>query len=98
MKMRSGSTYDLAQKLENKLDHIDVKSIAKKLKHHVESKKPKALQTTLKRLEAKSSKAEQEYKAVKQHCHNAAVSLRHKTDKTKGSWGGKRLGGKSCKT
>ena len=33
MKMRSGSTYDLAQKLENKLDHIDVKSIAKKVKH-----------------------------------------------------------------
>ena len=38
-------------------------------------------------------------KVVKQHCHNAGTckSLQGKTNKTKGSWAGKRLGGKKCK-
>ena len=57
-----------------------------------------ALEQKFKELEIKSEKTEQEAKKVKQHCHNAAVSLRKQTNKTKGSWGGKRLGGKSCKS
>lgn len=51
-----------------------------------------------KELEMQSAKTEQAAKQVKQHCHNAAVSLRRQSHKTKGSWGGKRLGGKSCKS
>ena len=64
-----------------------------------------ALEQKFKELEVKSEKTEKqaakmqvEAKRVKQHCHNAAVSLRKQTDKTKGSWGGKILGGKSCKS
>ena len=98
MRTRGGATYELAHKLENKIDHFDIKSMAQKLKKQVQTQKPKKLESTLKRIEAKSSKAEHDLKAVKQHCHNAAVSLKHKTDKTKGSWGGKRLGGASCKS
>ena len=57
-----------------------------------------ALEQKFKELEVKSEKTEREAKKVKQHCHNAAVSLWKQTNKTKGSWGGKRLGGRSCKS
>ena len=64
-----------------------------------------ALEKKFKELEVKSEKTEKqaaqtqvEAKKVKQHCHNAAVSLRRQSNKTNGSWGGKRLGGKSCKS
>ena len=35
---------------------------------------------------------------VKQHCHNAGVSLKKRTNITNGSWAGKRLGAKPCKS
>ena len=61
------------------------------------SQKMSALEQKFKKLEVKSEKTERDAKKVKQHCHNAAISLRNQSDKTKGAWGGKRLGGKSCK-
>jgi len=78
---------------------VDVKSIAHKLKQKVENPKNvnENVKKQIKNVESKSAKLEREAKKIKQHCHNAAVSLRNKSDKTKGSWGGKRLGGKSCK-
>ena len=57
MRTRGGASYELAHRLESKIDHIDLKSMAKQLKKQVQTQKPKQLESTLKRIEAKSSKA-----------------------------------------